>query len=101
MPRKPEGTQSKGTGQGGLEYEAQSVVLMDAFSGQILYEKNPQLQMAPASFVKVLTLYLALDALRTGQIKMDDMVTVSEKAWRIQGSKMFIKVGDRVKVEDL
>ncbi len=100
-PKKTEGIQSKGTGQGGLEYEAQSVVLMDAFSGQILYEKNPQLQMAPASFVKVLTLYLAFDALRTGQIKMDDMVTVSEKAWRIQGSKMFIKVGDRVKVEEL
>ncbi len=57
--------------------------------------------MGPASFVKIMTLYLVLDALRAGQLKMDDMVTVSEKAWRIQGSKMFIKVGDRVRVEDL
>jgi D-alanyl-D-alanine carboxypeptidase (penicillin-binding protein 5/6) len=74
---------------------------MDVLTGQILYEKNPQLRIAPASFVKIMTLYLAFDAIRTNQIKMDDLVTVSEKAWRIQGSKMFIKVGERVKVEDL
>jgi D-alanyl-D-alanine carboxypeptidase (penicillin-binding protein 5/6) len=48
-----------------------------------------------------MTLYLVYDAIRAGQIKMDDMVTVSERAWRMQGSKMFIKVGERVKVEDL
>jgi D-alanyl-D-alanine carboxypeptidase (penicillin-binding protein 5/6) len=74
---------------------------MDALSGQVLFEQNPNLRIPPASFGKVLTLYLAFDALRAGQLKMDDMVTVSEKAWRIQGSKMFIKVGERVKVEDL
>jgi D-alanyl-D-alanine carboxypeptidase (penicillin-binding protein 5/6) len=59
------------------------------------------LRIPPASFVKVVTLYLVYDALRAGQLKIDDLVTVSEKAWRIQGSKMFIKVGERVKVEDL
>jgi len=48
-----------------------------------------------------MTLYLVFDALRAGQLKLDELVTVSEKAWRTQGSKMFIKVGDRVKVEDL
>jgi D-alanyl-D-alanine carboxypeptidase (penicillin-binding protein 5/6) len=48
-----------------------------------------------------MTLYLVYDAIRARQIKMDDMVTVSERAWRMQGSKMFIKVGERVKVEDL
>ena len=74
---------------------------MDALTGQVLYEQNPQAKIGPASFVKILTLYLVFDAIRAGQLKMDDMVTVSEKAWRIQGSKMFIKVGDRVKVEDL
>jgi len=74
---------------------------MDALTGQVLYEQNPALRIPPASFVKVMTLYLAHDALRAGQMKLDDMVTVSEKAWRIQGSKMFIKVGERVKVEDL
>jgi len=93
--------QTQRTGQGGLQCDAQSGVLMDALSGQVLFEKNPDLRIPPASFGKVLTLYLAYDAIRAGQLKMDDMVTVSEKAWRAQGSKMFIKVGERVKVEEL
>ena len=79
----------------------QSAVLMDGLTGQVLYEQNPNLKIPPASFVKVMTLYFVYDAIRAGQIKMDDMVTVSERAWRMQGSKMFIKVGERVKVEDL
>jgi len=89
------------TTPGGLQCDALSAVLMDGLTGQILYEQNPHLKISPASFVKVLTLYLVFDALREGQLKMDDLVTVSEKAWRMQGSKMFIKVGDRVKVDDL
>ena len=84
-----------------LQCDAQSAVLVDGLTGEVLYEQNPSLKIAPASFAKVLTLYLVLDGLRAGQLKMEDMVTVSEKAWRIQGSKMFIKVGERVKVEDL
>jgi D-alanyl-D-alanine carboxypeptidase (penicillin-binding protein 5/6) len=78
---------------------------MDALSGQVLYEQNPNLRIPPASFGKVLTLYLVFDAIRAGQIKMDDMVTVSEKAWKrtykTNSSTMFLKVGERVKVDDL
>lgn len=85
----------------GFQYDAQSAVLMDALTGKVLYEQNPNLRIAPASFVKVMTLYLIFDALRDGRLKMEEMVTVSEKAWRMEGSKMFIKVGERVKVEDL
>jgi D-alanyl-D-alanine carboxypeptidase (penicillin-binding protein 5/6) len=58
-------------------------------------------RMAPASFVKLLTLYVAFDALRDGHLKQDDPVPVSPKAWRMGGSKMFIKVGEKVRVEDL
>ena len=97
----PQTPQTQQTTQGGIQCDAQSAVLMDALSGQVLFEQNPNFRIPPASFSKVLTLYLAFDALRAGQLKMDDMVTVSEKAWRTQGSKMFIKVGERVKVEDL
>ena len=97
----PKGGQASQATEGGLHCDAKAAVLMDALTGQVLYEQNPQLKIGPASFVKILTLYLVFDALRAGQLKMDDMVTVSEKAWRIQGSKMFIKVGDRVNVEDL
>ena len=100
-PQPQPTTQTKQTTQGGLRCDAQSAVLMDGLSGQVLFEQNPNLKIPPASFGKVLTLYLAFDALRAGQLKMDDMVTVSERAWRAQGSKMFIKVGERVKVEDL
>jgi D-alanyl-D-alanine carboxypeptidase (penicillin-binding protein 5/6) len=94
-------TQPGQTIQGGLQCDAQAAVLMDGLTGRILFEQNPYLRIPPASFVKVVTLYLVYDALRAGQLKIDDLVTVSEKAWRIQGSKMFIKVGERVKVEDL
>jgi D-alanyl-D-alanine carboxypeptidase (penicillin-binding protein 5/6) len=74
---------------------------MDGLTGEVLYEQSPHSKIPPASFVKVLTLYVIYDAIRAGQLKMDDLVTVSEKAWRTQGSKMFIKVGDRVRVDDL
>jgi D-alanyl-D-alanine carboxypeptidase (penicillin-binding protein 5/6) len=94
-------TQASLTTSGGLQCDAQSVVLMDGLTGQVLYEQNPNVRIAPASFVKVMTLYVIYDAIRAGQLKMDDMVTVSERASRMQGSKMFIKVGERVKVEDL
>ena len=101
IPKKAETSQPGQPTSGSLHCDAQSAVLMDGLTGQVLYEQNPHLRIPPASFVKVLTLYLVFDAIRAGQIKMDDMVTVSEKAWRTQGSKMFIKVGERVKVEDL
>ncbi len=78
---------------------------MDGLTGQVLYEQNSNLRISPASFVKVMTLYVVLDAIRTGQFKLDDMVTVSEKAWKrtykTNSSTMFLKVGERVKIEDL
>jgi len=94
-------TQATPTIESSLHCDAQSALLMDGLTGQVLYEQNSGSRIPPASFVKVMTLYVVYDSIRAGQLKMDDMVTVSEKAWRIQGSKMFIKVGDRVKVEDL
>jgi len=99
--QKTETSQATPTTSGGLQCDAQSAVLMDGLTGQVLFEQNSNLRIPPASFVKVMTLYLVYDAIRAGQIKMDDMVTISERAWRMQGSKMFIKVGERVKVEDL
>lgn len=89
------------TAQPNLHIRARSAVLMDAISGQVLFDQNPQIKTAPASFVKILTLYLAFDAIRAGGLKMDDLVTVSKNACRTGGSKMFLKMGERVKVEDL
>jgi D-alanyl-D-alanine carboxypeptidase (penicillin-binding protein 5/6) len=98
-------SQTSQTASGGLQCDARSAVLMDGLTGQVLYEQNPNSKIPPASFVKVMTLYLVYDAIHAGQLKMDDLVTVSERAWKrawkTDSSKMFIKVGERVKVEDL
>ena len=102
---KTEKSQASQTTSGSLQCDAQSAVLMDGLTGQILYEQKPNLRIPPASFVKIMTLYVVLDAIRAGQMKMDDMVTVSEKAWKrtykSNSSTMFLKVGERVKIEDL
>jgi len=102
---KAEKSQASQTTSGGLQCDAQSAVLMDCLTGQVLYEQKPDLRIAPASFVKIMTLYVVLDAIRAGQMKLDDMVTVSEKAWKrtykTDSSSMFLKVGERVKVDDL
>lgn len=93
------------TVQDSLQCDAQSALLMDGLTGEVLFAQNPDLKIPPASFVKVLTLYVVFDAIRAGQMKMDDMATVSEKAWRgaykTDSSAMYIKVGERVRVEDL
>ncbi len=98
-------SQGDQTTSGSLRYDARSALLMDGLTGQVLYEQNPNLKISPASFVKVMTLYLIYDALRAGHLKMDDLVTVSERAWRrtykTDSSTMFLKVGERVKIEDL
>jgi D-alanyl-D-alanine carboxypeptidase (penicillin-binding protein 5/6) len=98
-------TQNKETASMPLQYDAKAVVLMDGMTGQVLYENNTGLKIPPASFVKIMTLYVIFDAIRAGQLKMDDLVTVSERAWKrtykTNSSSMFLKVGERVKVEDL
>jgi D-alanyl-D-alanine carboxypeptidase (penicillin-binding protein 5/6) len=105
ISKKVETSQTSQTPSGGLQCDAESAVLMDGLTGQVLFEQNPSLKIAPASFVKIMTLYLVYDAIHAGQLKTDDLVTVSETAWRrgwkTEGSKMFIKVGERIKVEDL
>src|SRR4030042_5088417 len=87
--------------QSNFQIRVKSAVLMDALSSQILFEQDPRLKIAPASVVKLLTLYVIFDAIRDRSLKIDDPVTVSHKAWSMRGSKMFIKLGEKVKVEDL
>ncbi|MCG8434656.1 MAG: D-alanyl-D-alanine carboxypeptidase [Gammaproteobacteria bacterium] len=78
-----------------------SYLLMDQASGRILVEQNADEQVEPASITKIMTSYVAFHALRNGSINIDDEVLVSEKAWRMEGSRMFIEVGKRVSVRDL
>lgn len=80
---------------------AKSYALLDYASGQILAAHEPDLRVEPASLVKLMTLYVAFDQLRSGQIKLTDEAQVSEKAWRTQGSRSFMEVGKRIPVETL
>ena len=80
---------------------AEAYLLQDFHSGQVLAEKNIDARMEPASITKIMTAYAVFKELRAGQLSLDDMVRVSEKAWRTQGSRMFIEVGKQVSVEDL
>ncbi len=80
---------------------AKSYLLIDGKTGAELASLKADERLAPASLTKLMTAYAIFRALDEGQIALDDMVTVSEKAWRTQGSRMFIEVGSRVKVEDL
>ncbi len=76
-------------------------VLMDANTGMILAHKNMHQKMQPASLTKLMTLYLTFQALKNGQIHLTDNVRVSEKAWATGGSRMFIKEGSLVTVQQL
>ena len=83
------------------EIDATSYLIMDADSGFHLVEKNIDQKVEPASLTKMMTSYVAASQLAGGHIAMTDEVVVSEKAWRMGGSRMFIEVGKKVSVEDL
>ncbi len=80
---------------------AKSYLLIDANSGATLAELEADKQLAPASLTKLMTAYAVFKAVKASQIGMDDEVTISEKAWRMSGSRMFIEVGTRVSVREL
>jgi len=80
---------------------AKSWLLIESGSGQTLASQAPDERLEPASLTKLMTAYLTFAAIRQGPLKLDQAVPVSEKAWRTGGSKMFIRVGTQVPVEDL
>lgn len=80
---------------------AKSWLLMDAKTGYIITEFNADQTLPPASLTKMMTTFIASEQLGTGNISYDDMVRVSEKAWRKGGSKMYIREGTEVKLGDL
>jgi len=80
---------------------AKSYLVIDGKSGHEIAALAADDALAPASLTKIMTTYVVFSALKQGQISLDEEVTVSEKAWRTEGSRMFIEVGTRVTVEDL
>ncbi len=86
---------------GAFETLGKQVILMDAKTGTVLFEKNADERMPPSSMSKIMTVYKLFEALKDGGLSLSDTFHVSEKAWRKGGSKMFVRVNSRVKVEDL
>ncbi len=87
-----------------FDVKARTAILQDYHSGEILYEKNADKSIYPASMTKIMTAIIAFDLIKSGDIQLDEKFIISEKAWRLSTSgysSMFIMVGDEVSVEDL
>ncbi len=80
---------------------AKNYYVVDFASGKVLAEKNPDVQVEPASITKMMTSYVVYKELDADRISMDDMVDISEKAWRMGGSRMYLEVNTSVSVHDL
>ena len=84
-----------------LETKAREALLFDFETGTVLLEKDADVPMPPASMSKIMTAFMVFEQLKDGHLSLDDRLPVSEKAWRMGGSKMFVKVGESIRVEDL
>jgi len=80
---------------------ASGYILMNHNTGMVLAENNADVKLAPASLTKIMSVYVVFREIANGHLHLDDLVTISQKAWQTPGSRMFIEVGNQVKVEDL
>ena len=87
-----------------FDLKARTAILQDYYSGEILYEKEADTSINPASMTKIMTSIIAFDLIKSGDLKLDEKFIISEKAWRLSTSgysSMFIMVGDQISVENL
>ena len=84
-----------------FDTSAKQAILVDDETGTVLFAKNEELPMSPASMSKLMTLYVVFETIEQGKLSLDDKFLVSEKAWRMGGSRMFLEVGSHVLVSDL
>ncbi len=81
--------------------EATAYILEDYHTGKILAENNADTKLAPASLTKIMTVYVVFREISNGHLHLDDLATISQKAWETSGSRMFVEVNGQVKIEDL
>jgi D-alanyl-D-alanine carboxypeptidase (penicillin-binding protein 5/6) len=84
-----------------IETAAREAYVVDAVTGTVLLNKNGETPMPPASMSKIMTTYMVFDRIAQGRLSLDDELPVSEAAWSKQGSKMFVELGSKIRVEDL
>jgi len=85
----------------GLKVNARAAMVVNMTTGQVLFMQAPDLPMQPASLTKIMSLYLAYEALHAGRIHMSDRLPVSVKAWRTRGSRMFLEPNTQVSLEEI
>src|SRR5437660_11468606 len=85
---------------GGIDTQAKHAMILEAETGAVLLDKFAEERIPPASMSKVMTAYLVFDYLKQGRAKLEDELPVSEQAWRTGGSKKFVPIGSRIKVDD-
>ena len=76
-------------------------ILLDAATGTVIIEENAEMRLPPASLTKIMTSYIIASEIKQGRISLDDLVPISVKAWKMEGSRMFVREGTEVKVSDL
>lgn len=84
-----------------FETSAPNALVMDFETGTVLFDKNANKAIPPASMSKLMTVYMVFEAIKSGRLSLDDTFLVSEKAWRMGGSKMFVRVGENIAIRDL
>jgi D-alanyl-D-alanine carboxypeptidase (penicillin-binding protein 5/6) len=94
-------TSPASTPLGPVDTQAKQAILIDADTGAVLLDKNADERMHPSSMSKLMTAYVVFDMLKQGRLRLDQTLTVSERAWRMQGSKMFVELGSQISVNDL
>lgn len=85
----------------GLAKNSETAILIEASTGKILFEKDKDKKMAPASMTKIMTMLLTMEALESGKISLDEDVLISENAQKMSGTQIYVEAGSNVKVEDL
>lgn len=95
------GAASSGAQAATIETIAKQAILYDLSTNTVLFEKNADEQMHPSSMSKLMTIYTVFDSLKAGRMTLEDKFPVSQRAWRMQGSKMFVELNNQIKVDDL
>lgn len=85
----------------GFDTKAKQALLMEESTGSVLFAREAETKMFPSSMTKMMTAYLVLEQMKKGALTLKDEFVISEAAWRMQGSKMFVPLGERVSLEDL
>src|SRR4030081_289475 len=100
-PKGPPTAQVPGKPTAGMETQAKHALIVEVETNTVLLDKLADEHLPPASMSKIMTAYIVFDMLKQGRASLDDELPVSERAWRLQGSKMFVPIGGRIKIDDL